>query len=108
MHHSPEYNCGFAYAQGEINEGGDAAKLWLRVWVSQSRQLNLYSDFDSGIEAALIEDTMHHSDRDIHRNGFRAAPTNKPWKRKPRWTLGRVIRWAIVAVLLATAWSVLR
>lgn len=51
---------------------------------------------------------MHHSDRDLHRNGFRAAPTNKPWKRKPRWTLGRALRWAAVAVLMAFAWSLLR
>lgn len=51
---------------------------------------------------------MHHSDRDVHRHGFRAAPTNKPWKRKPRWTLGRALRWAAVLLLTLITWSLIQ
>lgn len=51
---------------------------------------------------------MHHSDRNAHRDGFRAAPLHKPWKRTPRWTLGRAMRWAVGLMLIATAWSLIR
>lgn len=51
---------------------------------------------------------MHHSDRNAHVNKFRAAPTNKPWKRSRKRRVTTVIRWAIIAVVLAATWSIVR
>lgn len=51
---------------------------------------------------------MHHSDRDNHRDGFRAAPTNKPWKRSRKRRVREVIMWVVAILAMAAAWSFTR